>query len=465
MSVPEPPPARPPTWRDDVPARAAAPPAERWTPALAVTGASAACLVLVVLGVLMARPDVAVLGAAPLVLAVRALHARPSGEATARFVVADADPDAEVGDSEGAGDGVGALRATLVVDGPGRWLSVTVARQGRPAADALVRVAGTRRLPVVARTVRTGPQQVATAEVQAIGPDGASVARPTPAAARTTVVLPSTAPLLDLPLPTRLRGLTGPHESRRPGEGGGLRDVHPWAAGDRLRRIDWRVTARRSPGLRELYVRREHAQAEAVVVLVVDSRDDLGPDPRTWRGSVAPRPQDATSLDRARQAAASLARAYLERGDRVGLDDLGVRRRPVPPGGGRRQLDRIRHALALTAPEGEPVARLRPPRLPSGALVVVFSTFLDDESAQVAAGWRDAGHRVVAVDVLPRLRASGLYDRERLALRLMTLTREDRMAELADQGVELVTWRDEPAVALRVLARRAQRRAGAGVPR
>lgn len=455
MSVPEPPPARPPTWRDDDGPAAA--PTGRWTPVRAVTCTTAACLVLVVLGVLMARPDVAVLAAAPLVLAARALRSRPRGLVTAALDASDADPDAR--------GGAGNLHGTLRVAGPARWATVSTMRQGRPAAEVLVRVDGERTLPLVARTVRTGPQEVATADVQGVGPDGATVADPTPAVSRTTVVLPATAPLLDLPLPQRLRGLTGPHESRRPGEGGGLRDVHPWTPGDRLRRIDWRVTARRAPDLSELYVRREHAQAEAVVVLVVDSRDDVGPDPRTWRGSVAPRPQDATSLDRARQAAASLARAYLERGDRVGLDDLGVRRRPVPPGGGRRQLDRIRHALALTAPEGEPAARLRPPRLPSGALVVVFSTFLDDESAGVAARWRDAGHRVVAVDVLPRLRTSGLYDRERLALRLMTLTREDRMAELVDQGVELVTWRDEPAVALRVLARRAQRRAGAGAPR
>ncbi|MCC2313779.1 DUF58 domain-containing protein [Cellulomonas xiejunii] len=460
MSVPEPPPARPPTWdpdrRPDVAAGVAAGP---WTPALSVTCASAACLVLVVVGVLAARPDVAVLGAAPLVLAVRALRARPTGAVDVRFEAGDDEDDLDVRGRAGR------LQATLVVDGPGRWAAVTTTRQGRPGADVLVHAVGPRRLPVVARTVRTGPQEVATADVQGVGPDGVSVAEPTPAVTRSTVVLPATTPLLDLPLPRRLRGLTGPHESRRPGEGGGLRDVHPWVPGDRLRRIDWRVTARRSPDLSELYVRREHAQAEAVVVLVVDSRDDVGPDPRTWRGSVAPRPQDATSLDRARQAAASLARAYLEGGDRVGLDDLGVRRRPVPPGGGRRQLDRIRHTLALTAPEGQPAARLRPPRLPSGALVVVFSTFLDDESAAVAARWRNAGHRVVAVDVLPRLRVSGLYDRERLALRMMTLTREDRMAELADQDVELVTWRDEPAVTLRVLARRAQRHAGAGVPR
>ena len=457
MSLPEAPPARPPTWvADDV---VAAAPAGRWTPAPAVTCASAACLVLLVAGVLAARPDVAVLGAAPLVLAVRALARRPAGALRAWF-----EPDVAGDDPDGTGAS-GGLRARLGLEGPGSWARVVVRRQDRPGADVLVRVRHERSLPVVVRTVRTGPQEVATADVQGVGPDGASVAEPTPSVTRRTTVLPSTRPLLDLPLPVRLRGLTGPHESRRPGEGGGLRDVHPWAPGDRLRRIDWRVTARRSPDLRELYVRREHAQAEAVVVLVVDSRDDVGPDPRTWRGALAPRPQDATSLDRARQAAASLARAYLDGGDRVGLDDLGVRRRPVAPGGGRRQLDRIRHALALTAPEGEPAARLRPPRLPSGALVVMFSTFLDDESARIAARWRNAGHRVVAVDVLPALRTSGLYDRERLAVRLMTLTREDRMAELADQDVEVVTWRGQPAVALRVLARRAQRRPGAGVPR
>ena len=453
MSLPEAPPARPPTWvREEVrPALQTG----RWTPALAVACASAACLVLLLLGVLAGRADVAVLGAAPLVLAVRALARRPAGAFQAWFEDADADAQPDPG---------GGLRATLCLEGPGVWANVAVRRQDRPGADVLVRVRHARTLPVVARTVRTGPQEVATADVQGVGLDGASVADPAPPVTRRTVVLPSTARLLDLPLPTRLRGLNGPHESRRPGEGGGLRDVHPWAPGDRLRRIDWRVTARRSPDLRELYVRREHAQAEAVVVLVVDSRDDVGPDPRTWRGALAPRPQDATSLDRARQAAASLARGYLDGGDRVGLDDLGVRRRPVPPGGGRRQLDRIRLALALTAPEGEPAAWLRPPRVPSGALVVMFSTFLDDESARVATLWRTAGHRVVAVDVLPALRTSALYDRERLAVRLMTLTRDDRMAELVDQGVELVTWRDQPAVALRVLARRAQRRPGAGVP-
>ena len=75
--------------------------------------------------------------------------------------------------------------------------------------------------------------------------------------------------------------------------------------------------------------------------------------------------------------------------------------------------------------------------------------------------WRRAGHRVVAVDVLPTLRERHLGDRERLAMRMIRMAREDRLAELADLDVELVTWREQPHVALASLARRAQRRAGA----
>lgn len=433
-----------------------------WAPTLAVAAGAAAGVLVLVLAVLAGRGDVAVVVAAPLITVVVVRHRRPAGSVRAWF----AGPADEVGD-----DGRdlttpdGTLRAALWLDAPAGATATHVAltRQGRAVADALVHVDGTRRLPVTTRTVRTGPQEVATAVVQGVGPGAASVAEPADAVDRRTVVLPRAAPLREVPLPPRLRGTTGAHPARRPGEGGDLRDVHPWGPGDRLRRIDWRVTARRSPDLRELYVRREHTLAEAVVVLVVDSRDDVGPDPRTWRGPFPPDPADATSLDRAREAAATLARAFLDQGDRVGLDDLGVRRRPLPPGGGRRQLQRVRHALARTHPAGDPPVRVRAPRLPSGALAVVFSTFLDDEAAGVATQWRAAGHRVVAVDVLPALRSADLSARERLAVRLVTLTREDRVAELADQGVEVVVWRDDPAVALQVLARRGRRHAGAGV--
>ncbi|MET0789841.1 MAG: DUF58 domain-containing protein [Cellulomonas sp.] len=419
-----------------------------WVRSRATAAGVVVGLALVVVGALLGRPDVAVLGAAPLVAGVWDWRRRPSVEPTVRLVASDVPPAA------------GTLRADVVVEAPA-GVVVGVRRGARELAEAWVRVDGTRTLPLVVHTVRTGPQELAFVDAQGVGPGAASVSEPTPSVSRTALVLPAPRPLGELPLPPRLRGLTGGHESRRPGEGGGLRDVHPFAPGDRLRRIDWRVTARRAPDLHELYVRREHALAEAVVVLVVDSRDDVGPDPRTWRGSVPARAEDPTSLDLARQAAASAAEGYLGLGDRVGLDDLGALRRPLPPGGGRRQLDRIRHALALTRPEGDPLRRLRAPQVPSGALVLLFSTFLDDEAAVVAAVWRRAGHRVIAVDVLPTLRENALGERERLALRLIRLAREDRLADLADLDVELVTWRDSPHISLASLARRAQRRAGA----
>ncbi|MCL2465229.1 MAG: DUF58 domain-containing protein, partial [Micrococcales bacterium] len=376
--------------------------------------------------------------------------------------------------------GEGVLCATVCVDAPAgaAAAAIGVYRDGLPAADVLIALpdapadAGVRtaprtvrRVPLVVRTVRTGPQEVATVEAQGIGRGAVSASEPAGPVRRDTLVLPGAFPLRELPLPAQLRGLTGTHGSRRPGEGGDLRDVHLFHSGDRLRRIDWRVTARRSPDLHELYVRGEHALAEASAVLVVDSRDEVGPDPRTWAGSEPTRLADPTSLDVARRAAASVARAFLAGGDRVGLDDLGVLRRPLAPGGGRGQLDRIVHALALTRPEGASRHRVRSPRLPSGALVVVFSTFLDDEAADAAVGWRRIGHRVIAVDVLPRLRTAHLPERALIAARLVLLAREDRLADLRDLGVEVITWRDDPTTELAAASRADRRRPGAGVPR
>ncbi|MCU1430972.1 MAG: hypothetical protein JWP95_77, partial [Actinotalea sp.] len=342
-----------------------------------------------------------------------------------------------------------------------------ISRSGHASAEALVDVPFTRDIAIAATSVRTGPQELFRVEHQGIGP-GMHLTGPTGTAeAERVLVLPRARPVPALPLPLRLRGLSGQHESRRLGDGGGLRDIHPFQAGDTLRRIDWRVTARRSPQLEELYVRRTLALAEAVVTVVVDSRDDVGPDPATWSGVRASRPDDATSLDLARQAAATIAQGYLAVGDRVGVEDLGVRRRGLRAGTGRRQLDRIVQQLALLRPEGDPTARVRPPQVPAGSLVYVLSTFLDPEAAELARVWRRTGHRVVAIDVLPPFREEGLDARERLALRFVRIEREDRLAEVAAAGADVVRWADPDAAAMHFgrLARLSHRRPGPGAGR
>nr|WP_297428637.1 DUF58 domain-containing protein [uncultured Actinotalea sp.] len=409
---------------------------------------------LLVAGALGGRPDLAVLGVAPVVAGLLGARRPVRGE-----VWADVVPVASGGGTVHAAVHLAAPPGTEAV-------RLRVSRAGHGHVEALVDVPLTRSVPVRAVSVRTGPQELAAAEAQGLGNGGDLTAPAARTRGAALTVLPRPGALPGLPLPLRLRGLTGQHGSRRPGEGGELRDVHPWQPGDSLRRVDWRATARRSPRGEELYARRTFALAEAHVTLVVDSRDDVGPDPGTWSGTRPVRADDATSLDLARTAAATVAQAYLGMGDRVGVEDLGVRRRTLRAGGGRRHLDRVLHGLAVLRPQGDPAPRVRAPQLPSGTLVWVFSTFLDVEGARAAAHWRRSGHRVVAVDVLPALRRRHLDVRTSLATRLVLLEREDRLADLAAAGVEVVRWADDDAsTVLQLLARRSHRRPGAGVGR
>jgi uncharacterized protein (DUF58 family) len=418
------------------------------------------------LGLLVHRTDVTVLGV-PLVLTVlwTWLH-RPS--ATVRVQITGAD---RIGRPGAIG------HAVEIQPAPG--VATVLVRAGAPGhrpVEALVSCRRPRSVRMSIVSVRTGRRDLFWVHYLAAGPDHVVKSEPVVLGPVKVTVLPGNRPLRELPLPFRLQGLTGPHGSLRPGDGGDLRDINLFVSGDRLRRIDWRATARRSartvvggqPGrLTDLYVRRAFATADATVMLVLDSRDDVGPDVSTWGDASLVREDEATSLDLAREAAASTARWYLETGDRVGLEDLGRLRRPVPPAGGRQQLNRLVQRLALATPEGEPKPRQRAPRLPSGALIIVFSTFLDGDAARLAQLWRHAGHRVVAVDVLPQISRNPLSARVSTAYRIFAMERVDRLRELSRSGVEVVHWEGERVhpgvttsvdVSLTALARQQRRR-------
>jgi uncharacterized protein (DUF58 family) len=325
-------------------------------------------------------------------------------------------------------------------------LHVRVSAPGHRPVEALLaapRGASQRDVGCRIRTARTGRRPIFTldhAETSAERLFALSGAREPPLS---LTVLPPAARLREVPLPTRLHGMTGPHESRRAGDGGDLRNIALFTPGDRLRRIDWRTTARHRSGsgpLTDLYVRRTNATADAAVMLVLDSRDDVGPDLQGWNDSSNQAEDQPTSLDYARAAAASLARRYLNNGDRVGLEDLGRYRRPVPPAGGSRHLQRLITRIALSEPEGEPRLRRRPPRIPSGALVVLCSTFLDQQASQLALWWQQAGHRVIAIDVLPAPELTRAPHRLVTGYRIVAMERADRLAQLAAAGIEVVRW-------------------------
>lgn len=419
--------------------------APAWRPAR-LGDAVVAGVLLLMIGLLAGRPDVALLGVPALVAAVFSLTSRPP---LPQVIAEEPTPDAS-----------GGIDSTLRISG-GELAHVRASAVGQRTAEFVADIpkGSGREVELRLASVRTGPQRTAVADVR--GYDGWWERDPRSVGGTTRLVLPASMRLGLVPVPHNLRGLTGPRVSRRFGDGSELRDIHPFVPGDRLKRIDWRTTARRSPNLETLYVRRTFADAEAAVVLVVDSRDDVGPDLRTWRGFSEQRVDEATSLDLARHAAASIARALVEHGDRVGLVDLALETRPVPPASGRRHLRRVLHGLALAHPVGQPSARVRPPQVPADALVYLFSTVLDDAAAQLVRTWRSLGHPVVLVDTLPDVRPV----REpylAIAWRIIRIERDLRLDGLAREGVPVVHWagaaRSAAAASLDSLARVAARK-------
>jgi uncharacterized protein (DUF58 family) len=385
---------------------------------------------LIAVGLLIGRPDVAVLGVPLLLSFLWALVKTPDGS-----------PSMIVGALTSTGDRVAqkvVLRPSLGVE----TVRMRVSTPGFEDVEAIVDVRSERELEVSLRTLRTGRADFFLIDRMALGPDSILQAEPERAGPTPTLLLPGTVGLRELPLPAQLQGVTGAHGSRRPGHGGDLRDVALFAPGDRLRRIDWRTTARRgvlTGAGQQLYVRRNFATADAHVMLVIDPYDIVGPDVSTW-SSGRVRPDHRSSLDLAREAAVSMARHFLDQGDRVGLVDLGRQRRLLLPAGGRRHLHRLIHNIALSEAGTEMVPHHRAPQIPSGVMVVVFSTFLDDDPAHLARMWRHHGHRVIAIDVLPRMITSRLSPEARLAHRMVMMERSDRLTLLRMTGVEVVSW-------------------------
>jgi len=423
--------------------------ARPWVLNPGVVAAAVVATVCLVAGFTTARVDLALVGV-PLAVAVALAWERRPG-ATVGVGVRTA-VETTGGENE-------ASRATAIVevtvDDPTDAVELRLALRGQAPADVVVSVRSAARIVGSLRLAHSGPQRLVTAEVRTLGADASIVSEPTAPNSSDRVVHPRPVSIRSLPLPARLIGLTGQHASARAGDGGEFRDVDRFAPGDRLRRIDWKATARRAQSPGDLFVRRTMATSDAAVQLVVDSRDDLTARVAEW-AAVHPEPA-VSSQDVAREAAISLATAYSAAGDRVGFDDLTDASRQIPPRAGRRHLQRVQRAVALTGPRGVVSDRVRAPVLAPGALVYVMSTFLDEQALRLALTWRAGGHRVIAVDVLPGTDSGGLAQREILAFRTVMLERELRFQRLAAAGVDLMRWQsgagDERNATLRELSR------------
>ena len=406
-------------------------------------------VVLLAAAIGFGRVDLAVAGALLLVAPALAAPARGDGPAalTVQREALTADADGTVVPVRVEASAPGAELFVMTTAAPGRSARRTVL--SGPAAT----------VPLRLRTVHSGDQDLLTVEALAVGRDGAWTAALGPSQRMGARIEPHARMVRDLPLPRVPAGLTGGHDAPRPGDGGEFRDIHPFAPGDRLQRIDWKATARlgRRPG--DLYVRRTLATSDIDVALVLDDGDDLTGKLGDWvrgeRGLGL-----VTSMDVAREAAWSLACAYLDHADQVSFQVLSRLSSAVPRGSGARHRERLRAAISVVTAQ-QRMSRTRTPLVPTAALVVLLSTFLDDEPVRLAGLWRAGGHRVIAVDVLPQLRSERLRREEIVASRIVLGARADRLAEIRAMGVDLLAWDVDAgtrAAGLRAMTR--QRRRG-----
>ncbi|HEX3617264.1 MAG TPA: DUF58 domain-containing protein [Solirubrobacteraceae bacterium] len=434
---------------------------ERWTRSSGLAAGSVTALLLAAIGLIAGRIDIALLPL-PLVAAITlGWDRRPAPDERATVTLSLTDTDSA------------AVNYDLAIATPPRAEMIVLRYSvlGGQAREFVVagRVGSIAELAGVVPLLHSGPQELVRFDYRFLGVDAISASLPQEPIVGERVVPPSQTMIDALPLPRRLQAMTGSHESARLGDGGEFRDIHPFSPGDRLRRIDWKATARRGQSPGDLYVRRSNALADATVLIVMDSRDDVGEQITQWRSNVAV-DKGVSSLDLAREAASSIAGAYIASGDRVGFQDLSSRARMIPHAGGGRHLWRLMKAIEVTAPSEVSFAHQRPPIVPPGALVYLLSSLLDDQPVKLALTWLGNGHRVIAVDVLPPARFARTTRYERIAHRMVLMERDDRVRVLRARGVELLRWSEDGAALplpgrLRLLSRPTRRLGSVGAPR
>jgi uncharacterized protein (DUF58 family) len=249
-------------------------------------------------------------------------------------------------------------------------------------------------------------------------------------------VFPREEQLRSLLRPRETQPYVGEEVSRRRGDGIEFADIRPFAFGDMVTRINWRATARRG----ELWVNDRHPERNTDIVLFLDSFTEA-------------RRGEASTLDLALRAAATLARGYIGKRDRVGLIGFGGRLRWLLPGTGEAQLYRICEALLDTRILLHYAWRditVVPSRvLPPQSLIVALSPLLDERSINALFDLRARGYDLVVVETSPApYVAAGKTEAQRLAFRLWELQREGLRERLRQSGVAVTEWREGEALAV-----------------
>jgi uncharacterized protein (DUF58 family) len=244
-------------------------------------------------------------------------------------------------------------------------------------------------------------------------------------------VYPRPEDLRELLPPLETQVFTGNQVSRAKGEGIEFADLRPFVPGDRVRRINWRASARRGA----LWVNESHPERNTDVIIFLDTFTEA-------RGEAGP-----GTLDMAVRAAATLAGRYLQRKDRVGLVSFGGVLAWLLPATGPVQLYRVVESLIdteITLSYAWKDVDVIPKRtLPPKALIVAVSPLLDERAVGTLLDLRARGFDLAVIEVSPLPFASpGPSELDGLAHRLWVMKRRALRTSYERVGVPVVEWRD-----------------------
>ena len=217
--------------------------------------------------------------------------------------------------------------------------------------------------------------------------------------------------------------------ARQKGEGIEFADLRLYQPGDRVRRVNWKATARRGA----LVVNEEHPERNSATVLLLDSFAEA-------------RLGAAGTLDQAVRATTGLADAYLRRRDQVGLLSFGGSVNWLEPSLGTVQLYRIVEALLDTEVVLSYVwrdIRVIPTHvLPPKALVLGLTPLLDERMVDALVNVRGRGADVAALEIAPEpFILVGEGEQAQLAHRIWKLRRAAVRSRFRRLGVPVVEWR------------------------
>jgi len=248
-------------------------------------------------------------------------------------------------------------------------------------------------------------------------------------------VYPSEESVRELLRPHDTQVFSGHHVARQKGDGIEFADLRPFVPGDRIRRVNWRASARRG----ELWVNEHHTERNADVVIFLDSFAEA-------------RRGERSTLDPALRAAASLTSRYLRQKDRVGFVTFGGMLNWLLPSTGAGQLYRIVDAILDTeivlTYAWRDIAAVPRRTLPPQALVLALSPLLDDRAADALLDLRGRGFDLVVIEISPlSFVPQPRGELQELGLQLWRLRRDAVRGRFERAAVPVAVWGDESSLA------------------